>query len=123
MLEMTDSHKEHVDSNKKLLDSVKELKGRVAALEADVPKSKATYAHSLAIRNWFFRSFLRDHHPAKYTPGKHKKKVAGDRSAHHGALLLDSYLYTDAIRSDVSTFMLLFGLRPDQISLLRTTCL
>ena len=68
MLEMTDSHKELVDSNKKLLDSVKELKDRVAALESDVPKSKATYAHSLAIRNRFFSSFLRDHHPAKYTP-------------------------------------------------------
>lgn len=104
MLEKTDSHKELVDSSKKLLDSVKELKDRVAALEADVPRSKATYAHSLAIRNRFFSSFLRDHHPAKYTPGEHKKKVAGDLPAHHGAPLLDSYLYTDDIRSDVSIF-------------------
>lgn len=119
MLEMTDSHKELVDSNKKLLDSVQELKDRVAALKTDMPKLKATYAHNLAVRNQFFSSFLRDHQPAKYTPGEHKKKVAGDRSAHHGAPLLDSYLYTDAIRSDVSTFMILYGLRPDQISLLR----
>lgn len=53
MLEMNDSHKELVDRDKKLLDSVQELKDRVAALETDVPKSKATYAHSLAIRNRF----------------------------------------------------------------------
>lgn len=117
---MTDSHKELVDSHEELVDSHKKLKDQVAVLiEVEMPKLKSAYANSLAIRNRFFSSFLRDHHPAEYTPGEHKKKVAGDRSAHHGAPLLDSYLYIDAICSDVSTFVMLYGLRPDQISFLR----
>lgn len=115
-LEMTNCHKELVDSHK-------ELKDRVGALETEMaiemPKLKSAYANSIAIRNRCFSSFLKDHHyPAQYTPGEHKKRVAGDRSFHHGAPLLDSY-YTDAVRSDESTFIMLYGLRPDQISLLR----
>ena len=109
-LEMTYSHKE-------LVDSLKELKDKVAALEAEMPKFKSAYANSLAIRNRFFSSFLRDHHPAQYTPGEHKK-VAGDHSARHRAPLLDPYLYTDAVRSDVNTFVILYGLRPDQIEMM-----
>ena len=45
---------------------------RVFELEAEMPKLKSAYAKRLAIRNRFFSSFLRDHHPAQYTPGVHK---------------------------------------------------
>ena len=123
VLERTDTYNELLDTNKKLLNKAKEQDdrlaeqdNRLASLEA---RMEATQAHSLAIRNRFFSSFLRDYYPDKYTPGEHKRKVAGDRSAHHGAPLIDSYLYTEGIRSDVNTFVILYGLKPDQISLLR----
>ncbi|MCJ1346486.1 hypothetical protein MMC31_004703, partial [Peltigera leucophlebia] len=89
-LEMTNGHKELVDSHKEVKDRVAALETEMAAVAVEMPKWKSAYANSIAIRDRFFSSFLRDHHPAQYTPGEHKKKVAGDRSAHHGAPLLDS---------------------------------
>lgn len=65
------------------------------------------------------RSFLTDQYPAQYTSSEHTKQVTGDRSAHHGAPLIDSFLYTDGVRSDTSTFTMLYGLTPDSVSLLR----
>lgn len=103
--------------------------GRLAALEFEAPKwrtfeSKApkwrsTYKHSLAIRNRSLSSFLMDHFPAQYSSSEHRKKLEGDRSAHNGATLIDSFLNTDGVRSDTSAFTTLYGLLPDSVSLLR----
>lgn len=50
-------------------------KAEMNAIKAEMPKLKSAYANSLAIRNRFFSSFLRDHHPTQYTPGEHKKRA------------------------------------------------
>ena len=54
------------------MDRVFELEAEMTAIKAEMPKLKSAYAKSLAIRNRFFSSFLRDHHPAQYTLGVHK---------------------------------------------------
>lgn len=88
-------------------------------LEAKAPKWRSTYKHSLAIRNRFLCSFLMGHFPAQYSSSEHRKKVEGDRSGHNGAPLIDSFLNTDGVRSDTSTFTTLYGLLPASVSLLR----
>lgn len=43
------------------------IQDRLSSVEAEIPKWSATYQHSLAIRDRFLSSFLRDHYPAQYT--------------------------------------------------------
>lgn len=110
---------------KKFWVLLRKLRLRIRSLRIDKPhwrllcqKHRQFTSTASQSGTGFFGSFLRDRHPAKCTPGEHKKKFAGDRSAHPWAPLLDSFFYTDSIRSDVDTFKLLYGLRPHQISLL-----
>lgn len=47
-----------------------------------------------------------------------KNKVANNCFAHYEALLINFYLYTKGVCSNVNTFIILYCLKLDQISLL-----
>lgn len=105
-----------------LADKQREMATELAQLkishEHEISQLMISLRHSLSIRDRFFGAFLRDHIPSKYSSGEHKKKVKGEQFVHHWAPQLDALFYTNHIRSDESTFIILYGVPPDSIALL-----
>ena len=81
-------------------------------MAAELSQLRISHKHSLSIRDRFFSSFLRGHLPSLYSSSEYKRKAKGDCSVHHVAPQLDALLYTNHIRSDESTFIMLYGVPP-----------
>lgn len=95
-----------------------ELTNKQAEMAAELSQLKISHKHSLSITDRFFSSFLRGHLFSLYSSSEYKRKAKGDCSAHHVAPQLDALLYTNHIRSDESTFIMLYGVPPGSISLI-----
>lgn len=97
------------DQNKSLQDVNKQHLARIATLEVDLMALKATTEAYFAVRSRFFRVFLQDRF-GKTTSAEQKLINEGNFAAHGGDPLTDARMFKQKIRTDDTTFELLYGM-------------